>query len=264
VDNSTIPFSENIIPGTIYATNYDMGQFGYAYSDADFQNINGSTYNSGWSYRNDGVDIEACNDFSSNGYNVGWISSGEWLNFTIDVTQTGLYDILFNIAAQNAGGKILLAMDGQYLPVGIDVPVTGGWQNWQQYLIKNIYLTTGKHTLMTQFLNGGFNFSSMEFILTATIVDDKIDLPINFELNQNFPNPFNPSTSIIYAMPQTGLVTIKVYDILGKEIATLVNETKIKGTYTVEFDGSDLPSGIYIYKIQSGNFNDSKKMTLIR
>ncbi len=259
-----IPFAENLIPGTIYATNYDMGQFGYAYNDADYQNISGSTYNSGWSYRNDGVDIESCLDFSSNGYNVGWISSGEWLKFTVNVTQTGLYDISFNLAAQNSGGKILVAVDGQYLPSTIDVPATGGWQNWNSYLVKDIYLTAGQHTLMTQFINGGFNFSSMEFTLTTTDVEEENNIPLTFELEQNYPNPFNPGTTISWQSPVSSWQTLKVYDILGNEVATLVNEYKPAGNYEVIFDASNLPSGIYIYRIMAGDFIQSKKMILIK
>lgn len=85
-----------------------------------------------------------------------------------------------------------------------------------------------------------------------------------YELEQNYPNPFNPVTTINYQIPNDGFVTLKVYDILGKEIANLVNHNKEAGYYTVEFDASQLSSGIYIYKIQVGDFVNSKKMILIR
>ena len=87
----------------------------------------------------------------------------------------------------------------------------------------------------------------------------------NFENKiQNYPNPFNPSTKIIYSIKQDDLVTLKIYDILGREIRTLVNEFVPAGNYEVEFDASLLPSGMYIYKIQSGNFTDAKKMLLLK
>ena len=85
-----------------------------------------------------------------------------------------------------------------------------------------------------------------------------------FSLYQNYPNPFNPSTKISYSIKEEGLVTLKVYDVLGKEIATLVNENKPAGLYEAEFDASSLPSGMYIYKIQSGQFSDVKKMLLTK
>ncbi len=86
----------------------------------------------------------------------------------------------------------------------------------------------------------------------------------NYELYQNYPNPFNPITTIRYALPQDGFVTLKIYDILGSEIATLVNEQKSAGKYEVNFNASSLSSGVYIYKIQSGSFTNSKKMLLLK
>lgn len=87
---------------------------------------------------------------------------------------------------------------------------------------------------------------------------------ITYNLQQNYPNPFNPATMISYSIKEEGLVTLKVYDILGKEIATLVNENKPEGNYDVEFDASQLPSGMYIYKMQSGSFSNVKKMLLTK
>ena len=88
--------------------------------------------------------------------------------------------------------------------------------------------------------------------------------PTEYALDQNYPNPFNPSTKISYSLKEEGLVTLKVYDILGKEIVTLVNENKPAGFYEAEFNASQLPSGMYIYKIQSGSFSDVKKMLLTK
>lgn len=87
---------------------------------------------------------------------------------------------------------------------------------------------------------------------------------ITFNVAQNYPNPFNPSTKISYQMPERGNVTVKVFDILGNEIKTLVNEFKEKGKYDTVFDAKDLASGIYIYQIITGDFVSSKKMTLIK
>ena len=85
-----------------------------------------------------------------------------------------------------------------------------------------------------------------------------------YALVQNFPNPFNPSTTIRYQIPQDGIVTLKIYDVLGSEVATLVNEEKVAGKYEVNFNASSLASGVYLYKIQAGSFNSSKKMLLIK
>jgi len=90
------------------------------------------------------------------------------------------------------------------------------------------------------------------------------EIPITYELSNNFPNPFNPSTTIRYQIPQDGIVTLKIYDILGSEVATLVNEEKVAGKYEVNFNASSLASGVYIYKIQAGSFINSKKMILLK
>jgi plastocyanin len=89
-------------------------------------------------------------------------------------------------------------------------------------------------------------------------------VPNNFDLEQNYPNPFNPSTTINYAVPTAGLVTIKVFDILGKEIAALVNERKTAGNYAVDFNAINLPSGVYFYRMQAGSFASTKKFVLLK
>jgi hypothetical protein len=86
----------------------------------------------------------------------------------------------------------------------------------------------------------------------------------DFVLNQNYPNPFNPATSIEYRVGRNEYVSLKVYDLLGREVATLVDEFKPAGSYEVEFDAAELSSGIYFYKIQAGSFNQIKKMILLR
>ncbi|MCJ7554147.1 MAG: T9SS type A sorting domain-containing protein, partial [Ignavibacteriaceae bacterium] len=94
-------------------------------------------------------------------------------------------------------------------------------------------------------------------------------IPEAYNLSQNFPNPFNPSTVISYQLPVSGLVSLKVYDILGSEVATLVNEYRSAGKYNVEFHSHsgnvrNLASGIYFYSLQAGSFLETKKMLLIK
>ena len=86
----------------------------------------------------------------------------------------------------------------------------------------------------------------------------------DFKLEQNYPNPFNPVTKIRYSIPKSNLVTLKVYDVLGKEVSTLVDQYLLAGEYEVKFDASNLPSGVYIYKLSSGNYIKAKKLILLK
>ena len=98
----------------------------------------------------------------------------------------------------------------------------------------------------------------------VTGAEDEGALVNKFSLAQNYPNPFNPATLIRYSIAQAGLVTLRVYDVLGREVFSLVNEEKAAGSYDVSFDASRLSSGVYLYKIESGNYQEAKKMILIK
>jgi len=103
---------------------------------------------------------------------------------------------------------------------------------------------------------------------TNTIITDietnEYIIPAKFYLSQNYPNPFNPSTTINYSITKPGFVTLKVYDILGNKVATLVNEEKTAGIFEVEFTAKDLSSGVYFYRLRAGNFVKTKKIVLIK
>gem|GEM_PF-2207588 len=99
---------------------------------------------------------------------------------------------------------------------------------------------------------------------TIVGVEDQQNIPTNFKLFQNYPNPFNPSTVISYQLSVTSNVKIAVYDILGREVAILVNEEKFPGSYEVKFNASNLSSGTYFYRLSVGNYTETKKMLLIK
>jgi photosystem II stability/assembly factor-like uncharacterized protein len=98
----------------------------------------------------------------------------------------------------------------------------------------------------------------------SDIIEVEVGMPTEFSLEQNYPNPFNPTTTIKYQIPELSFVTIKVYDVLGNDIATLFNEEKSFGSYEVEFYATTLPSGIYFYRLQAGSFVETKKMVLMK
>ncbi|AFN73778.1 5'-nucleotidase domain-containing protein [Melioribacter roseus P3M-2] len=117
-------------------------------------------------------------------------------------------------------------------------------------------------------INGEYLLSTGDgiYLLKADVQTDVpiLSSPTDFSLSQNYPNPFNPTTKIKYSVPKKSFVNITVYDILGREIITLVNEEKTPGNYEVEFDGGNLSNGIYLYRMQSGEFSEIKKLILLK
>ena len=115
-------------------------------------------------------------------------------------------------------------------------------------------------------INGGRESEFTETLdisvgLYKTGIDNKL---FSYKLLQNYPNPFNPSTSIEFSIKNDAFVSLKVYDLLGRKVATIVNEFLNSGTYKIHFDGSNLESGIYFYEISAGDFRDMKKFILIK
>jgi len=101
------------------------------------------------------------------------------------------------------------------------------------------------------------------------IPDERHELPTKFTLSQNYPNPFNPTTTIEYSVPSRTDVTIEIFNVLGQRVRTLVNEEKTAGSYRVEWngrsdDGRSLSSGVYLYRFETGDFIDTKKMLLLK
>jgi Secretion system C-terminal sorting domain/Cytochrome c554 and c-prime len=117
------------------------------------------------------------------------------------------------------------------------------------------------HLYSVALLNDAIN--KADLIVTG-IASSNITKPLTFNLSQNYPNPFNPTTTISYSVPKSSPVTIKVYDILGREVETLVNEQKVSGNYEVQFNGSKLSSGVYFYRMQAGDFVQTKKLVLMK
>ena len=122
---------------------------------------------------------------------------------------------------------------------------------------KNSTITFGSFTLT----NAGMFLAKLSSI---TGVEENNIIPNEFYLSQNYPNPFNPTTKINFSVPKSGFVTIKVFDVLGREVATLVNENKPVGNYSIHFNANKLTSGIYFYGMESGSFLQTKKLVLMK
>jgi hypothetical protein len=102
----------------------------------------------------------------------------------------------------------------------------------------------------------------LDHVMTSN--EGELGLPKEFSLRQNYPNPFNPSTNIEFALPEQAVVSLKVYNLLGREISTLVSGKLNAGIHKIEFNASGLSTGLYFYRIQAGSFMQTKKMMLIK
>lgn len=260
--DTSIPYKEHSLPGKIFFTDYDMGPLSVAYFDKEYQNVGTeeqSKHNNGYSYRNDGVDIEECSDIITNGYNVGWIESGEFLTYTVNVASTSIYELSTRIAANEEGGKIIFYVDNTPITSLVDIPITGGWQNWNTLIIDNVELTKGQHRITVKFYFGGFNVNYFELIDINTDVNDE-ELKLNFNLEQNYPNPFNGETHIGYSLPEAANVELIIYDSTGREVASLVDDFVQAGSYNVDWKHDNLASGVYFYSLSSSlGYNAVKK-----
>lgn len=149
-------------------------------------------------------------------------------------------------------------LDTGYVDVEVVMTVgnTGGTFNLG-YFVSNAALDFTDSTYYSVSLNHPITISGTSVAVETT-------LPRRFELAQNFPNPFNPTTTIYFQIPMTSQVKLSVYDLLGKEVATLVNGKIVAGSHQVVFDGSNLMSGIYYYRLQAGDFVATKKLLLLK
>ncbi|NUN70862.1 MAG: cellulase family glycosylhydrolase [Bacteroidetes bacterium] len=264
-DATTRPFAANVIPGRIFAVNYDYGRHTIAYKDNDYHNTNnGSTWNNGWVFRNDGVDIERCTDAVTNGYNVGWTGTGEYLNFTVDVQQSGTYDVSVRAAVNAANGFLGYGFDGEAQKL-TGLPVTGGWTSWGTIPLAPASLTAGKHTLKVSTFFGGFNINYLTFTYTGPLASVKDGpVPAEFMVHQNYPNPFNPSTVIRFTLPSAQHTTVEVFGVLGDRLRTLSAGMREAGEHTVTFDASGLAAGVYLCRISAGGQVRTMRMLLLQ
>ena len=144
-------------------------------------------------------------------------------------------------------------------------PQTGTWYDYFSHTSINVTNTQMQYPLAP----GEYHiFTTVQLpapdMVTGVNGSDENNIPKSFSLNQNYPNPFNPSTFISYQLPTNSHVTLKVYDILGREVASLVNDDKTAGTYKVSFDASRLSSGVYFYRLDAGTYSQTKKLVLLK
>ena len=207
-----------------------------------------------------GIQTEETSDVGG-GINVGWIDDNDWLDYKVNLKHSGTYFMRFRVASENSGGTINILIDGTEL-FSRSFPSTGGWQNWTT-ISSFTDLESGEFTIRLVAEKGGFNLNWLELVtISGTELNNEI--VTDYKLYDNYPNPFNPSTNVSFEIPSRNHVIISVYNLLGEQVAILANRVYPAGSFTVEFDGSRLVSGIYLIRMQSENFNGTTKALLIK
>jgi HYDIN/CFA65/VesB-like, Ig-like domain/Secretion system C-terminal sorting domain/PQQ-like domain len=183
----------------------------------------------------------------------------ELTSFAASVSGTDV-DLVWNVASQlnNKGFSLERKKDnGDYKEIAF-VKGDGTTSEQKAYNYKDKNLASGNYTYRIKQIDfdGSVHYSKE--------VNVDVSIPREYSLSQNFPNPFNPSTTIKYSIVKEGMVLLKVYDVLGKEVKTLVNKIQKPGIYSINFNASNLASGVYIYRINSESFHQSKKMMILK
>ncbi|MBM4158154.1 MAG: T9SS type A sorting domain-containing protein [Ignavibacteria bacterium] len=150
---------------------------------------------------------------------------------------------------------------------GIDAPTTAGTHTFH-YTYKRLSNWVDTSIYTVAFVQNDVNKevinSGRGYYIPTSVTGNNPSIPSKYALHQNYPNPFNPATKISYDIPVSGEVSLKIYDMLGKSVATLVNGFVPAGKYEYVFNASNLPTGIYMYELNTGNFSETKKMLLIK
>ncbi len=216
-----VPFKEHVIPGTINAVDYDLGNQGVTYSDSDVMATTGAPGggNNGTKYRNDGVDIEASTDPEGFDFNVGWTQTLEWLTYTVHVEATGRYDVEIRVASAVGGGAFRLLLDDERLGPDLEVTNTGGWQNWVSVWLRDVPLPAGQHVLKLLVRREGFNVNTMQFtLLSATDIEEAPVVGRMGELLAHYPNPFEEAVRIVFHTERAVRARLEVFDVLGRRV----------------------------------------------
>ena len=230
------------IPGKIEAEEYDLGGEGLAYHEA---NMNGNQGTG--TFRDDEVDIEVCTD-AGGGFNLGYTLTEEWLEYTVEVANTGNYDLDLRLAKDGDGGLFHIEMDDVDITGPIAVPNTGGWQVWETVKLEDLSLTAGEHIMRIVFDTDYTNLNYVQFTDLVTGVNHPNTLT---STNTIYPNPFNNDGFTI--QEHGNEFDYEIVDILGNTVEKGKANNKVK-------IGTELPTGIYVLVVQVNNSQSIHKI----
>ncbi len=233
------------IPGQIQIEEFDLGGEGISYHDL-------TVGNSGNAFRTENVDIEACADIGT-GFNIGWVQTTEWLEYTVNVANTGNYNLAIRVATPNTGRKMHIEVGGVDISNVINIPFTGGYQTWVTVNVPNIPLIAGIRVLRVVFDGSDFNINRMNFTLnTSAKLDFSDDSTSTSEFVGLYPNPSQNEVNISTNLVKASMVKIQLIDLND----ALLFEKSIQGeagVFDQNIDVSNIKSGIYLVKITTGD-----------
>lgn len=230
------------IPGTIQIEDYDVGGNGVAYNDASTGNTGGATYRT-----TEDVDLETCTD-AGGGYNVGLATAGEWLEYTVNVTNSGNYDLDLRVACNGTGRTVTLTMDGTVIANNVAIPNTAAWQTWQTVTLKNIALTAGQKVMRVTI--GATDYVNINFVkFTNSPVTSATDNYLGNEVTIT-PNPFSAEGLHIN---KKGDFKYEISDNHGK----LIEKGEASNSIVI---GKELKQGTYLLMINDGQSIKTEKI----
>ena len=262
------PYRAHSIPGTIAAVHYDVGNWGISYTDDNWYNNGDGGYNDGWSYRNDGVDVESNTNPNGYPYNIGWTETGEWLGYTVENVTPGNYNINVSVSSNGDGGMFFIQINGVNVSV-LNVPnSTGGWYNWSDLTVPNVEISNENQFIRLQIVQGGFNIESISF--ESVLSTPKEDVVLNnFKLETAYPNPFNNKIKIHYKTNGDNTISAKIFNLMGQSVIDLFEGKIKKGSHYLTWNGlnnlgQEVPSGTYIFVIENEQTFYTQKLLLLK
>jgi len=245
--DEAIPYTIQDIPGVVYPSDFDMGVLNSAYYDNEVANYQVSTgsytsWNNGWVYRNDGVDLEKTTDnVNTNGYNLGWLATDEWIQYSVNVAAPAVYELEVRVASISTEGKFHFQSGSADISLPASVPNTGAWDNWATVKVSGLVLTPEDNKIRFYVDNEGFNAGSFKFTQTGltsdlatqflsafTLDDQSIQLNINKRLEA--PLPTLPADFEIRVNGNRVTITDMLLDAVNPRIITFGINTTLRST----------------------------------
>ncbi|MFZ4581338.1 MAG: carbohydrate-binding protein [Paludibacter sp.] len=258
----TKPYKSNTTASTIFTVDYDFGRAGYAYNDSLDANYhlntnNYTAWNNAYNYRNDGVDIDVCNDATTNGYCVGWVENGDWTQYTIQSDEAMTYNILLRYASLSKTAKVYVEINGKRASKTFALAPSGSWSTWRTGAITNVIVPAGMVKVKLVFEQGGANINYFQFRNPKTIDNtvfemlsaetdkwsDNIVVSVNKPIDTLNGNPFSITVDGMAASIISTAVNVTDRSKIDIKIATPILSTKVlKISYVTSdcFSGTQL------------------------